>query len=368
MAMKAFLGVCWTLGLAVQLMGHADHADGRGELSTDPAGNEMTARESSQLAAGWAGQAPFLFRYRADLSGLPPETGSALPQAHGGFAVDPLSGEVFFGLKGLGIIWMSNDLSEKRVLPVTDERLLEGNFHNVTLLRDSAGQRFLALPDNEKGRVFVTTDAGQVVQVLNTPKEVNAYYADGGPFRPTDAEFARRRLYVTDGYSPGNYILTADPLRGRWLDRPWFGGKAKAGEFGRFSTAHGIAINPATRRLEIADRELSRIQSFDLNGTFLGNVELPAGALPCDVDHHAGFTLVGCLKGPGEQTPASLYVLDHQGTVVSEVAPGRHFGLKLFTHIHNATWKPVVDTEALFVLVTAWNPGGFAVLEVRSAR
>jgi hypothetical protein len=61
-------------------------------------------------------------------------------------------------------------------------------------------------------------------------------------------------------------------------------------------------------------------------------------------------------------------VLDKDGNLISEVNPKKDFELELFTHIHNAAWKPVLDdkgrVEKLYALATAWNPGGFAVMEV----
>ena len=67
-------------------------------------------------AADLAGTAPFQFRYVEELSDLPSATDEHLSKAHGGFAVDSRTGEVFFGLKGAGVIWMSNDL--KHILDI----------------------------------------------------------------------------------------------------------------------------------------------------------------------------------------------------------------------------------------------------------
>lgn len=330
-------------------------------------GHASRAAGGAAAASTTGGQGRFTFRYSATKSSLPDEAKAKLHLAHGGFAVDPTSGEVFFGLKGVGIVWMSNDLEEKRVLPVKDPALVEGNFHNTTILHRDDGKRFLALPDNEKGRVFITTDRGELVTTLESPTQVNGYYAGGGQFNPTDTEYAGQQLYVADGYSPGNFILRADPWKAQWTSA-YFGGKATAREYGLFGTAHGVTFNRTTRRLEISDRANSRIQAFDLQGTYLGTTALPAGSLPCDVDFHRGNAVVGCLKGPEGRTPAPFYILDRDGKLVSEVNPKRDFGLERFTHIHNATWKVELDaegeTKSTFVLATAWNPGDFAVFEL----
>lgn len=332
--------------------------------ATAPASIEATSAIRPDAVAG---QPPFQCRYLPEASTLPKAAHDKRHLAHGGFAVDPATGEVFFGLKGVGVIWMNNDLSEKRILPVQDPDLLSGNFHNVTLLKRADGRRFLALPDNETHRVWLLDDQGGLLGHLPSPHQINAYYAGGGAFNPTDSAYAGEQLYVTDGYSAGNYILVADPWRTRWTAR-FFGGKTTARERGLFGTAHGITFQRATRRLEIADRANSRLQSFDLNGTWLGTTELPAGCLPCDVEFHRGYALVGCLKGPRGQTPAPFYVLDEDGRILSTVTPKSDFGLDRFTHIHNATWKPVLGPngreQKLWILTTAWNPGDFAVFEV----
>ena len=127
-------------------------------------------------AADLAGTAPFQFRYVEELSDLPPATDEHLSKAHGGFAVDSRTGEVFFGLKGAGVIWMSNDLKEKKVLPITDPEIIEGNFHNTTILYRADGGSFIALPDNEKARIYIISDEGKLVSTLNSPTRMNDYY------------------------------------------------------------------------------------------------------------------------------------------------------------------------------------------------
>lgn len=310
----------------------------------------------------------FEFTYAEELSKLPAEVTEQTPLAHGGFAVDAKTGEVFFGLKRAGIIKMSADLTEKTVLPVTEPMILEGNFHNTTVLYREDGKRFLALPDNEKHLIYIVSDNGQLASILESPTGLNDYYGSGGAFNPTDTEYADGKLYVADGYSAGNYISIADPWTASWTSESFGGKTTSALEYGRFGTAHGITLNPDTKRLAIADRANSRVQDFDFKGTFLSNTDLPAGSLPCDVDFFQGYAIVGCLRGPGNSTPAPLYVLDKDGKMVGEMNPKKDFGLELFTHIHNAAWKPVRDENGrvtkLYALVTAWNPGGFAVFEV----
>jgi hypothetical protein len=308
------------------------------------------------------GQGAWIFRWNRELSELPEPAKKFLPGAHGGFAVDTRgAGTVYFALKGCGIIAMSPDLARKEIIEV-DPWVREGNFHNTTVIYDRAGTPHLALPDDEKRRVYILSTAGKLVQVLSHPRG-NPYYDGGGPFAPTDVEQAPSRdVFIVTGYSPGDYVVSAEPFTGTW--RPLiFGGKGT--EHGKLGTGHGITWNSATSTLDIADRPNSRIESFTVGGEYTRSVSLPAGSLPCDLDFLDGAMLVGCLQGPGGSTPAPIYIIDAAGAIVSTLRPHQDLGLGLFTHIHNATWHTAGEgpRRSVYILAQAWNPGGFAVLE-----
>jgi hypothetical protein len=340
--------------------GHGPHAHAPApEPQPAPAGAEESAAGDR---ASTSGQGEWTFRWSEELSALPEGTKKFLPGAHGGFAIDRRGkGEVYFGLKGCGIIKMSPDLRTKEVVEV-DPFVRSGNFHNTTVIYDDAGVPYLALPDDERQRVYVLTTAGKLVQVLSHPKG-NAYYDGWGPFVPTDVEQAPNRdIYIVTGYSPGDFVVTADAFTGAW--KPLiFGGKGT--EHGKFGTGHGITWNPVRETLDIADRPNSRIESYDLAGKYLRTSPLPAGSLPCDVSFLDDWTLVGCLNGPGGATPAPVYVLDKDGGVVSTIRPKEDFRLGLFDHVHNAAWHSAGEGKdrKVYILCQAWSPGGFAVLE-----
>jgi hypothetical protein len=114
-----------------------------------------------------------------------------------------------------------------------------------------------------------------------------------------------------------------------------------------------------------ADRKNSRLESYTSTGRYVAGLAMPAGSLPCSVDYHDRFALVACLRGPGDSTPAPIYVFE-DGNLISELNIGRDLGLDGFTHIHNAVFRVNLDadgSERVFVLAYAWNPGNFAVLE-----
>lgn len=329
---------------------------------TVPAPAAPPSARGPAAAARTTGQGAWVFRHDAERSALPAGAERFLPGAHGGFAVD-WKGErdVYFALKGCGIIRMSADLRSKRIIEV-DPFVREGNFHNTTLIYDERGGAYLALPDNERERVYITTTEGRLVKVLSHPRG-NPYYDGWGSFVPTDVEQAPdRTVHIVTGYSPGDYVVAADPFTGAW--KPLiYGGKGR--EHGKLGTGHGITWNPRANTLDISDRPHSRVESYDLEGNYQRTLTLPEGSLPCDVDFLEETTVVGCLKGPGGATPAPIYVLDAEGTIVSTVKPKEELGLDLFTHVHNVTWHAVGDGEArkVYLLAQAWNPGGFAVLE-----
>jgi hypothetical protein len=313
-------------------------------------------------ASRTSGQGEFVFCHDPELSALPEPAIKYLRGAHGGFAVDWRGQrEVYFALKGCGVIRMSADLRKKEVVEL-DPYVRQGNFHNTSLIYDGKGTPYLALPDNEKNRVYITSTSGELFQVLSHPRG-NPYYDGGGAFVPTDVEQSPQlSVYIVTGYSRGDFVVSADPFRGTW-NPLIFGGKGK--EHGKFGTGHGITWNPWQATFDISDRPNSRIESFSTDGKYRKTVALPRGCLPCDIDFLQEHAVVGCLKGPDGGTPAPIYILDQKGAVVSTIKPKEELGLDLFTHLHNVTWHVAGEGEGkkVYLLCQAWNPGGFAVLE-----
>jgi hypothetical protein len=87
-------------------------------------------------------------------------------------------------------------------------------------------------------------------------------------------------IYVVQGHTPG---LNGDARvlqfnKDGTFIRSW-GGKGTAP--GQFQVAHGIDID-ANGQLWVSDRENQRIQLFELDGTFVREIQYRG--LPCDVD------------------------------------------------------------------------------------
>ena len=75
-------------------------------------GGGQTTPSYSGEASGVTGNGKLKFRAIYTTSHLPPEAQSVIKGAHGGFAVDtrPGRGEVYFALKGAGIVQISSCL------------------------------------------------------------------------------------------------------------------------------------------------------------------------------------------------------------------------------------------------------------------
>ena len=346
---------------------HSPHPDREAVEARRPSGAGIAPREH-----GTSGQGALRFRVLLTSEELPERAREVLASAHGGFAVDrrPGRGEVYFALPGAGLLQISADLQSVHLLD-TDPVMRDVNLHNTTLWEAADGTPLLSLPANDEGRVFTTTLSGRLVHTLEAPgggsdlgrPEVNAYFREGGRFTPTDVDHLQGLLYVTTGYSDLDWVLTAgvhgtSPLAIDWHDLA-FGGRGTGP--GQLGTGHGVTVvrgDPV--RVDVADRPHAEIDRFAPDGTYLSTLELPEGSFPCDIDYLDGHAVVGALHGPDREKGAPVYVL--QGDrVVSEVRPKEELGLEGFQHIHNAVLRRI--DGRFYIIMQAWNPGDFAILE-----
>lgn len=363
--LSALLVVSCVAGLpGLPLEAHSGH---------DAAGApEPTSARGAARTGGTSGQGAMRFRVLYTSDRLPERAREVLPSAHGGFAVDrrPGRGEVYFALPGAGLLRISADLRSIRLLE-TDPAMRDTNLHNTTLWEAEDGTPLLSLPANDAGRVFTTTLTGELVHTLEAPggqrdlgqPAVNDYFRAGGRFTPTDVDHLRGLLYVTTGYSDLDWVLTARvagaaPPTIDWSDLA-FGGRGTAP--GQLGTGHGVTVvRGDTVRIEVADRPRAEIDRFTPEGQYLSTLHLPEGSFPCDIDYLDGYAVVGALHGPDREKGAPVYVL--QGDrVVSEVWPKEELGLEGFQHVHNAVLRRI--DGRFYIIMQAWNPGDFAVLE-----
>jgi hypothetical protein len=137
-----------------------------------------------------------------------------------------------------------------------------------------------------------------------------------------------------------------------------FGGKGEGP--GQFGTGHGITVPSGKKRLDVSDRPHSRIERFNRYGQYLSLVRLPNGSLPCDVSYLDQYAVVAALDGPDTSKGAPIYVLEND-QLISTIMPKEELGLQNFKHNHNAVLTKI--GSRYYIIVQAWNPGDFAILE-----
>lgn len=329
------------------------------------------AGQSASSNGRVSGHGKYKFRVLYTSDHLPPEARSVLKAAHGGFAVDrrPGKGETYFSLPGAGIIQISADMKSTRMVDTAPE-MRDTNMHNTTIWYAKDGTPYLTFPGNAVAKVFTTTLDGKLVHSLGTPSGgvdlghpvATDYFAGRGNFVPTDVEQLDGMFYVATGYSNLDFVLTARientaPFRAVWNDLA-FGGKG--GGPGQFGTGHGITVPPGTKRIDIADRPNSEIDRFTRHGHYLSTLRMPLGSFPCDTYYDGKYGVVGSLHGPDRSKGAPVYLLEND-QLVSTVMPKEDLGLANFQHIHNAVMRQV--NNKIYLIVQAWNPGDFAILE-----
>src|SRR6202521_1220119 len=126
-------------------------------------------RANETTAVSGQGKMKFKVLYKSDH--LPAEAQKVLKGAHGGFTVDLSkgNGEIYFALKGAGIIQISADLKSTRMVD-TPADMKSTNLHNTTIWYAPDGSPYLAFPGNESASIFTSTLDGKLVHVLKTPE------------------------------------------------------------------------------------------------------------------------------------------------------------------------------------------------------
>ena len=307
------------------------------------------------------GQAPFTFSLCDDLYTLPERARPHEVDLHGGFAVDPKGGSIYYGMPGCGIMRISADLTNQDIIDLPSD-LQPLNFHSTKIIEFDGKQR-LVLPANGDETVVVMGLDGSIDFRLSRP-EFDEYRDAEVKFMPTDTAYADGTLFVADGYG-ANYISAVDLQAKKWGDLT-FGGKTEDPHAeGLFGTAHGLAPAPDGHHLSIADRPNARFQHMGFDGHFHSSHCIPDGSKPCGIDFEdvdgKSYAVVGSLDDPQEGRAAPIYVLDaHSYEVVSTIRPKEDLGVELADHIHNTVWYQ--HNEQVYLICQAWNPGHYFVL------
>lgn len=311
-----------------------------------------------------SGQAPFAFTHRADLDNLPPAAQEHEVNLHGGFAVDTRAGygQIYYGMPGCGLMRVEANLQKQDIIALPDE-LTPLNFHSTKLGQFDGNWRLFLAANNDEQVAVVTLD-GAVDFVLPRPVFEEYQQADV-PYKPTDTVLIDDELFIADGYG-ANYITTVDMQSHSW--KSIFGGKSgEPPQDGKFSTAHGINLNPVHHHLDIADRPNARIQAHShSDGQFLASHKLPAGSFLCGINYLAyeqrWLAVIGCLRDPQEGRPAPIYIIDAETyDLLSTIRPKEDLGIELAQHLHNVVFH--VHDDQLYLICQAWNPGHYFVLQ-----
>ena len=365
----SFICYGWILVLGAVSPGQAHPHGHPGAVTAKLTGLAAVSAAASTPGVSGSGDMRFRALYKGDH--LPQKAANVLKAAHGGFAIDRRDGkgEIYFALPGAGIVQISGDLKTTQMLP-SPESLAKVNMHNTAIWYDPGGTPYLSFPSNKTGQILTTTLDGTLVHTLNAPGSdddfdqpvVNDYFMGQGNFVPTDVAQLDGLFYVATGYSNLDFVLTAritstSPFKAHWHDLA-FGGKGSAP--GQFGTGHGITVPPGTKRIDVADRPNSEIERFTRYGHFRSTLKLPRGSYPCDIDYSGDYAVVGCLHGPNRRKGAPIYVFKGD-KLVSTIMPKEDLGLENFQHIHNAVIRKMGGQ--FYVIVQAWNPGDFAILE-----
>ena len=340
-------------------------------LGNNTAGVAQSAASYSGEPSGVTGNGKLKFKAIYTTSHLPMEAQNVIKGAHGGFAIDmrPGKGEIYFALKGAGIVQISSDMKTTRMIATAAE-MKNTNLHNANIMIAKDGTPFLLFPSNEAQQVFTTTMDGTMVHSLKTPPagtklghpQADDYFMGRGNFIPTDVEQLDGMMYITTGYSQLDFVLTAkilstSPFKAEW-NKLAFGGRGTGP--GQLGTGHGITIPPGTQRIDVADRSNSEIDRYSKDGKYLSTLKMPLGSLPCDIYYLGKYAVVGALDGSDRSKGAPIFILEND-KLVSTLMPKEDLGLKQFTHVHNAVLRE--RDGKLYVIAQAWNPGDFAIFE-----
>ena len=327
----------------------------------------MASDEITKLAKLVTGQGEFVFSWDQKLtSAFPNDAKEFEPKMHGGFNEDPETGIVYTGIPGYGLCSISPDLTKWSTIG-TDPRLKD-NIHGIVFFIHK-GKKYLAAAQEGK-RVLVLTLDGKIVSEIVKPTgnefkfaEANTFFGSkDSNFGVTDVTYLKGTLYVTHGYSKGDFVMTIKEKNGVWSwGKLAWGGKGD--KPGQFQTAHGIYAHEG--HLLVANRAAGQVVQFTKKGKYVKIFDgIPVGSLVCNVAYKSEHYFLNALSAIGNQKSAPIYV--HTGEkLVSTVIPG-DLDIPVLTNIHQV-WPHIVTengSKQLYLLVHGWNKGKFAVLKM----
>lgn len=203
--------------------------------------------------------------------------------------------------------------------------LFGGRPHGIHLDSDNN----IWISDGSSHIVVKLSQQGQVLLTIGTKGMAGDWNEATGSHllrEPNDVAFGRNGdVFLAEGHTPGAMgdprVLKFDKT-GKFI-KQWGG---KGTDPGKFQVAHGIAID-AKGLVWVADRENSRIQVFDQDGTFVRAIKF--AGLPCSyLIEKDGVTMVNGFTG-------QILKLDLDGKVLSVYGKMGEFG-----EAHNVAVNP----------------------------
>jgi hypothetical protein len=361
---SSFLGFSYT-AKAQETRQHNNHTP----HSHDHADNSSNHEAVDQHKKGKlvTGQGEFIFSWDKELTAaLPKEAHEFEPEMHGGFNEDPETGIVYTGIPGYGLCSISADLTEWSTIG-TDARLKD-NIHGIVFFVHK-GVKHLAVAQEGK-RVLVLTLDGNIVSEIVKPtgNEFNFdlanefYSSEKSDFGVTDVTYLKGTIYVSHGYSAGDFVMTIKEKRGVWSwGKLAWGGKGD--KPGQFRTAHGIYAHD--NHILVANRGAGQIVKFTKKGKFVETFNDIPKSYICDISYKSEHYFMNALRPVGDQKSAPIYV--HSGDeLISTVIVG-DLNIPVLINIHQV-WPHLVETKdgskQLYLLVHGWSKGKFAVLKL----
>ncbi|MBI5432925.1 MAG: hypothetical protein HZA52_08865 [Planctomycetes bacterium] len=221
-------------------------------------------------------------------------------------------------------------------------REFRGGLHGMTVVKEEK-REVLYLAHTGRHEVVKATLEGEVLRSFGYPA-MSGIYTKPEEFNPTSVVVAPSgEMFVADGYGK-SWVHKYDAL-GNYVKS--FGGPGT--EPGKMQTPHGLLIDTrgAKPTLVVADRENSRLQTFDLDGKLLGVVDHDLRR-PCNVALAGTDLAVPDLAG-------RVTIFDKDDKLVCQLGDNPDESLRAQNGVERGKWK---TGEFLSPHGAAWDAQG----------
>ncbi len=314
------------------------------------------------------------FIHRPDLGLMTDEVANAVRLgAHGQFA--QIEDQLYACVQGPGLLVTPPDKGKWEKRETQDHRLKLVNGHGMCAFQVNGEDR-IAIADDANGKIWIITPAGEILQILDTPKgtefdksHVKRYYQmKTGKVPFTGVAFLNGSLWVTTGYDAGDFVLELIWKDGKfqWGSRA-FGQKGDGPE--DFKTAHGISAvdglllvasrhNDSLFELKPEEDGLKLVRIVNLKASETAEGQ-SGNILVCHDHRFGGYNYFPLLNAHGGRRHASIIIYTEDvAKRVGQLTPGEHSeGLSKMIHVHGVhvfIQKNADGSESLIVACHMW--------------